>query len=74
MNTRAERIRHVIQHRDGEFLNIRCEHKKNFMDAYRWGSVEEIQGFLSGHYAPLNPSEYQARMVRITYELMEEET
>ncbi|MNW68147.1 hypothetical protein D3C74_468510 [compost metagenome] len=42
------------------------------MDAYRWGSVQEIQVFLYGRYAPLNPSEYRAQPVKITYELKEE--
>lgn len=69
MKTRDERIRYVIQHRDGAFLNIRGEHKADFMSVDRWGSVEDIRAFLYGYYAPPNPSEYRATPVRIKYEL-----
>jgi hypothetical protein len=69
MKTRDERIRYVIQHRDGTYLNVRGERKADFMTVDRWGSVEDIQAFLYGYYSPPNPSEYRAQPVRITYEL-----
>lgn len=74
MITQAERIRYVIQHRDGAFLSIRGELKSDFMSVDRWVSVEDIQRFLYGYYAPHNPSEYRARPVVIKYELMEDDS
>ncbi|MFD1776693.1 hypothetical protein [Paenibacillus rhizophilus] len=69
MKTRDERIRYVIQHRDGSFLNVRGERKSDFMSVDRWANAEDIDLFLHGHYAPDKPEEYHAQPVRITYEL-----
>lgn len=69
MKTQDERIRYVIQHKDGSFLNIRGESKEDFMTVYHWLNVEDVYAFLHGYYAPERPEDYHAQPVRITYEL-----
>lgn len=68
MKTRDERIRYVIQHRDGWFINLKGERKDDFMAASRL-TEEEAEVFLTGRYAPENPEDYHPQPVRITYEL-----
>lgn len=69
MKTQDERIRYVIQHKDGSFLNVRGERKEDFMSVDRWTREEDIHNFLRGHYAPDKPEEYHAQLVKVTYEL-----
>ncbi|OKP91387.1 hypothetical protein A3848_09790 [Paenibacillus sp. P32E] len=68
MKTRDERIRYVIQHRDGWFINVKGERKDDFMAVNRL-TEEEAAVFLVGHFAPEPPEDYHAQPVRITYEL-----
>lgn len=68
MKTRDERIRYVIQHKDGSFINVKGERKEDFMSATRL-TEDEAEVFLTGHYAPDNAEDYHAQPVRITYEL-----
>ncbi|MNM07381.1 hypothetical protein D3C81_174250 [compost metagenome] len=68
MKTRDERIRYVIQHKDGSFINVKGERKDDFMAVTRL-TEDEAEVFLTGHYAPDNPEDYHAEPVRITYEL-----
>lgn len=69
MKTRDERIRYVIQHRDGSFMNVRGERRTDFMTVERWGSVADVDSFLHGYYAPDVPEDYHAQPVKIIYEL-----
>lgn len=69
MKTRDERIRYIVRHKDGHFINILCETVTDWMKATRWNSVEEVDGFLTGHYAPPDPDNYYAHPIHITYEL-----
>lgn len=69
MKTQDERIRYVIQHKDGTFLNVRGERKADFMTVDRWVNVEDVYAFLHGYYAPERPEDYHAQPVRIKYEL-----
>lgn len=68
MKTQDERIRYVIQHKDGSFINVKGERKEDFMAATRL-TADEATVFLTGHYAPKNPEDYHAQPVRIKYEL-----
>jgi hypothetical protein len=68
MKTRDERIRYVIQHKNGWFINVKGERKDDFMAVSRL-TEDEAAVFLIGHYAPENPEDYHAQPVRITYEL-----
>lgn len=72
MKTQDERIRYVIQHKNGWFINVKGERKDDFMSVNRL-TEDEAAVFLTGHYAPDNPEEYHVRSVRVTYELMEDE-
>lgn len=67
------RIRYIIQHKDGHYVDVRLEKHKDFMRATRWNSVDEIDAFLHGHYKPDRPDDYRAVPVKITYELEENE-
>ncbi|MNN43065.1 hypothetical protein D3C81_1572810 [compost metagenome] len=74
MKTRDERIRYVIRHKDGHFINIRCEPTHDFMKVDRWVTEDDVQAFLHGYYAPPEPDNYYAVPVKVTYELETEES
>ncbi|WP_405113706.1 hypothetical protein MHH28_07900 [Paenibacillus sp. FSL K6-1217] len=74
MKTRDERIRYVIRHKDGYFIDVAGNQTFDFMKVTKWSDEESLYDFLNHNsYAPPSTKDYSAQQVRITYELMEDD-
>ena len=67
------KIRVIMKHIDGHPVNNRYEPVKSLSAAARFPTIEDYQTFITGHYRPPDASQYEPKMIEITYRELEED-
>lgn len=60
--------RYIVKRKDGAYINLRWESVKSLRAAARFENPEDFERFLTGYYAPADPSQYYLQAITIIYQ------
>lgn len=61
-------IKYIIKQRHGRPVNVYCDPVASIKSAVRFSHEEDAQAFLTGFYGPTDPTRFEIKPIKITYE------